>query len=103
MSRSWVRTPCRPGWCRSWTGCSGRTNLQRCDRTTMAYGLKARVPFLDRDVIELALSIPPDKMTARGVEEKKLLRDAFAGWLPEEILRLAASSSSAMDPGPRTS
>ncbi|MEU5996785.1 asparagine synthase (glutamine-hydrolyzing) [Streptomyces sp. NPDC047197] len=63
-------------------------NLQRCDRTTMAYGLEARVPFLDRDVIELALSIPPElKMTGPGIEEKKLLRDAFAGWLPEEILR----------------
>ncbi|MEV6248378.1 asparagine synthase (glutamine-hydrolyzing) [Streptomyces sp. NPDC051742] len=65
-----------------------RENLQRCDRTTMAYGMEARVPFLDRDVIELALSIPPEhKMTGPGVEEKKLLRDAFAGWLPEEILR----------------
>ncbi|MEV0262985.1 asparagine synthase (glutamine-hydrolyzing) [Streptomyces sp. NPDC050617] len=63
-------------------------NLQRCDRTTMAYGLEARVPFLDRDVIELALSIPPEhKMIGPGVEEKKLLRDAFAGWLPEKILR----------------
>ncbi|BCL28564.1 asparagine synthase (glutamine-hydrolyzing) [Streptomyces aurantiacus] len=63
-------------------------NLQRCDRTTMAYGLEARVPFLDRDVIELALSIPPEhKMIGPGAEEKKLLRDAFTGWLPEEILR----------------
>lgn len=63
-------------------------NLQRCDRTTMAYGMEARVPFLDRDVIELALSIPPEhKMIGPGIEEKKLLRDAFSGWLPEEILR----------------
>ncbi|MFH9197450.1 asparagine synthase-related protein [Streptomyces anulatus] len=43
---------------------------------------------MDRDVIELALSIPPEhKMTGPGIEEKKLLRDAFADWLPEEILR----------------
>ena len=63
-------------------------NLQRCDRTTMAFGMEARVPFLDRDVIELALSIPPEhKMLRPGVEEKKLLRDAFEGWLPESILR----------------
>ncbi|OZM74972.1 asparagine synthase (glutamine-hydrolyzing) [Amycolatopsis antarctica] len=63
-------------------------NLQRCDRTTMAYGMEARVPFLDRDVIEVALSIPPEhKMTGPGIEEKKLLRDAFAGWVPESILR----------------
>ena len=63
-------------------------NLQRCDRTTMAFGMEARVPFLDRDVIGLALSIPPEhKMLAPGREAKKLLRDAFEGWLPEEILR----------------
>lgn len=63
-------------------------NLQRCDRTTMAFGMEARVPFLDRDVIELALSIPPEhKMIGPGMEEKKLLRDAFEGWLPPEILR----------------
>ena len=64
-------------------------NLQRCDRTTMAFGMEARVPFLDRDVIEVALSIPPEhKMLLRlGIEEKKLLRDAFDGWLPESILR----------------
>lgn len=63
-------------------------NLQRCDRTTMAYGMEGRVPFLDRKVIEVAMTIPPEhKMIRAGVEEKKLLRDAFEGWLPEEILR----------------
>ncbi|WP_158881043.1 asparagine synthase (glutamine-hydrolyzing) [Amycolatopsis anabasis] len=62
-------------------------NLQRCDRTTMAFGMEARVPFLDRDVIELALSIPPEhKMIGPGVPEKKLLREAFEGWVPDEIL-----------------
>ncbi|HVV14183.1 asparagine synthase (glutamine-hydrolyzing) [Amycolatopsis sp.] len=63
-------------------------NLQRCDRTTMAFGMEARVPFLDRDVIELALSIPPEhKMLGPGRVEKQLLRDAFEGWLPDDILR----------------
>ncbi|WP_245901198.1 asparagine synthase (glutamine-hydrolyzing) [Prauserella shujinwangii] len=66
-------------------------NLQRCDRTTMAFGLEARVPFLDRDVIATALAIPPElKMVrpgARDTVEKQLLRDAFTGWLPEPILR----------------
>ncbi|MER8235123.1 asparagine synthase (glutamine-hydrolyzing) [Streptomyces sp. NPDC094049] len=63
-------------------------NLQRCDRTTMAFGLEARVPFLDQGVVELMLSIPPEYKTTRpGMAEKQLLRDAFTGWLPEEILR----------------
>ncbi|MFJ9564962.1 asparagine synthase (glutamine-hydrolyzing) [Streptomyces fuscichromogenes] len=62
-------------------------NLQRCDRTTMAFGLEARVPFMDRDVINLALSIPPEyKMIRSGVKEKQVLREAFAGWLPTQIL-----------------
>ncbi len=62
-------------------------NLQRCDRVTMAHGLEARVPFLDLEVIEVVLSVPagvkvptPDRM------EKDLLRRAFRGWVPEEIL-----------------
>jgi asparagine synthase (glutamine-hydrolysing) len=33
-------------------------NLQRCDRVTMAHGLEARVPFLDRQMIALALRLP---------------------------------------------
>ncbi|MBK1789299.1 asparagine synthase (glutamine-hydrolyzing) [Prauserella cavernicola] len=62
-------------------------NLQRCDRASMAFGLEAREPFLDRDVVELALSIPPEhKMIGPGIEEKKLLREAFEGWLPDSIL-----------------
>ena len=33
-------------------------NLQRCDRTTMNYGLEARVPFLDATVMEEMLAHP---------------------------------------------
>lgn len=34
-------------------------NLQRVDRVTMAHGLEARVPFLDVDVIDAAMAVPP--------------------------------------------
>jgi len=62
-------------------------NLQRCDRVTMAHGLEARVPFLDRQVIALALRLPGAwKVAAPGTPEKRLLREAFAGWLPDELL-----------------
>jgi asparagine synthase (glutamine-hydrolysing) len=62
-------------------------NLQRCDRVTMAYGLEARVPFLDRQVIAFAFGLPMAwKLSAPGELEKRLLRRAFAGWLPDEIL-----------------
>jgi asparagine synthase (glutamine-hydrolysing) len=59
-------------------------NLQRCDRVTMAHAVEARVPFLDRNVIAWALRIPPSEK--QGRPEKKLLREAFAGWLPDELL-----------------
>ena len=62
-------------------------NLQRCDRVTMAHGLEARVPFLDREVISWALRLPPEvKLTPPGRPEKAVLREAFAGWLPDELL-----------------
>jgi asparagine synthase (glutamine-hydrolysing) len=62
-------------------------NLQRCDRATMAHGLEARVPFLDREMIGLALRLHPErKLAGDGEAEKRLLREAFQGWLPDELL-----------------
>jgi asparagine synthase (glutamine-hydrolysing) len=62
-------------------------NLQRCDRVTMAHSLEARVPFLDREVIALALRLPAAwKVASDEVPEKRLLRQAFDGWLPHELL-----------------
>jgi asparagine synthase (glutamine-hydrolysing) len=62
-------------------------NLQRCDRVTMAHGLEARVPFLDTKVIDWALRLPASaKLAPPDVPEKRLLREAFAGWLPDELL-----------------
>jgi asparagine synthase (glutamine-hydrolysing) len=62
-------------------------NLQRCDRVTMAHGLEARVPFLDAQVIDWALRLPAEaKLAPAGEPEKRLLREAFTGWLPDELL-----------------
>jgi asparagine synthase (glutamine-hydrolysing) len=62
-------------------------NLQRCDRVTMAHGLEARVPFLDREVIHHALRLPAEwKLSCDGIPEKQLLREAFDGWLPHDLL-----------------
>lgn len=62
-------------------------NLQRADRVTMAHGLEARVPFLDREVIAFGLHLPAG-WKAAGPEqpEKRLLREAFEGWLPDALL-----------------
>lgn len=59
-------------------------NLQRVDRMSMAHGLEARVPFLDTNVVALALSIPPDLKLARGFH-KFILRRAASRVLSPEV------------------
>lgn len=61
--------------------------LQRVDRVTMAHGLEVQLPFLELDMIELGFSIPASwKRTDTGRPEKSILRQAFQGWLPDELL-----------------
>jgi asparagine synthase (glutamine-hydrolysing) len=53
----------------------------------MAFGLEARVPFLDREMIALALRIHPERKQPDDDQmEKQILREAFRGWLPDEFL-----------------
>ena len=71
-------------------------NLQRVDRITMAESLEARTPFLDRDLIDFAQSIPasfklrrtdPDAPEATGeTTEKWILRKACADLLPHDLV-----------------
>jgi len=58
--------------------------LHNGDIHTMRYGLEARVPFADRDLLALAASVPPS-IGLSGGTEKALLRNALRGILPEEI------------------
>ncbi|KAJ8314233.1 hypothetical protein KUTeg_008794 [Tegillarca granosa] len=63
-------------------------DVLRGDRTTAAWGLEIRVPFLDHQFSSYYLSLPPkDKIPQKGIE-KYLLRAAFdsEGLLPDEIL-----------------
>lgn len=59
--------------------------LVKADRATMAVGLEARSPFLDVDVLELALSLPSSMLIHRG-SMKWILREAYRDVLPPEIL-----------------
>ena len=54
------------------------------DAASMAYGLEARVPFLDHELVELCARIPPS-LKLRGLREKHILRRALAGALPDDI------------------
>ncbi|RME50881.1 MAG: asparagine synthase (glutamine-hydrolyzing) [Caldilineae bacterium] len=56
------------------------------DRTSMAHGLEVRVPFLDRDLVRFALSIPP-ALKIRRNQTKYIFRKAMAGILPEAAIR----------------
>ncbi len=61
--------------------------LQRVDRVTSDNAIEARIPFLDIDLVELALALPPGwKLTSESRPEKWLLRRAFEGWLPDDLL-----------------
>jgi asparagine synthase (glutamine-hydrolysing) len=55
------------------------------DRMSMAHGLESRVPLLDHPLVEFAATIPAD-VKFRDGHMKHLLRSAFAGTLPREIL-----------------
>lgn len=61
--------------------------LQRVDRVTGAQGIEPRLPFLDLDMVELAMALPPAwKLIGPDRPAKWLLRRAFDGWLPDEVL-----------------
>jgi asparagine synthase (glutamine-hydrolysing) len=55
------------------------------DRMLMAHSVEGRFPFLDREVMALAGSLP-DGYRLRGLEEKCVVREVARGLLPEEIL-----------------
>lgn len=58
----------------------------RANKSLSAWGVEGRVPFLDRDFLDIAMRINPQaKMCPGEVMEKKILRQAFADMLPEEI------------------
>jgi asparagine synthase (glutamine-hydrolysing) len=59
--------------------------LVKMDMATMAHSLEARSPFLDHRVAELAFSIPARQLLGRG-RTKAVLRDAYAGRVPSEVL-----------------
>lgn len=62
-----------------------QTLLDRTDRMCMFNGFEVRVPFCDYRVVEYAWNIPWEMKAYKG-REKGLLRYAFEGLLPEEVI-----------------
>jgi len=60
--------------------------LVKADRMSMAHSLEARVPFLDRRVVELARRMPT-RMRLRGLTSKHVLRTVMRDRLPPAVTR----------------
>ncbi|MGW0609434.1 N-acetylglutaminylglutamine amidotransferase [Streptomyces sp. NPDC002788] len=58
--------------------------VKRVDNMTMAWGLEARVPFLDHELVELAAACPPELKLADG--GKGVLKEAGRKLLPHEVV-----------------
>lgn len=59
--------------------------LMRVDKIAMSTSIEARVPFLDHELVEFAMSIPM-KVKLRGGRTKALLKRAVTGILPDNII-----------------
>ena len=58
--------------------------VKRVDNMTMAWGLEARVPFLDHQLVELAASMPPGLKLASG--GKHVLKSIARGRVPDAVI-----------------
>jgi asparagine synthase (glutamine-hydrolysing) len=59
--------------------------LTKMDRATMAFGIESRAPLLDQELWSFVAGVPRSWLLGRR-RGKLLLRDAYAGVLPEQIL-----------------
>ncbi len=58
----------------------------RANKSLAAWGIEGRVPFLDKEFIEVAMRLnPKDKMITQERMEKWVLRKAFEKYLPESV------------------
>ncbi len=59
----------------------------RANKSLSAWGVEGRVPFLDKEFLDVAMRTNPTaKMCPGKTMEKKIVREAFADMLPEEIV-----------------
>ena len=58
----------------------------RANKSLAAWGVEGRVPFLDKEFLDVAMTIDPSYKMCPGKEiEKKVVREAFSDMLPKEI------------------
>jgi asparagine synthase (glutamine-hydrolysing) len=76
----------RSQWLEMVTLLAGYILASQGDRMLMANSVEGRFPFLDREVVEFANALPA-RHKLLGLEEKYLLKRAFADLVPKEIIR----------------
>ncbi|MCB0728355.1 MAG: asparagine synthase B [Ignavibacteriae bacterium] len=68
----------------------GKLHLYDClraNKSLAAWGIEGRVPFLDKEFLDISMRLnPKDKMAGKDKMEKWILRKAFDEYLPDEIL-----------------
>lgn len=58
----------------------------RANKSLAAWGVEGRVPFLDKEFMDVAMRLnPKDKMCGNGKMEKHILREALGDYLPHEV------------------
>ena len=61
------------------------TFLEKVDKSTMANSIEVRVPFLDKELTEFALSLPAEMKVKKGIK-KYLLKKSLENLIPDKIL-----------------
>ena len=58
----------------------------RANKSLSAWGVEGRVPFLDKEFLDIAMRTNPEaKLCPGSTMEKKIVREAFADMLPKEV------------------
>jgi len=60
-------------------------NLAYTDKTSMAFGVEVRVPYIDNELVDFMSGVPPE-LKMKGTVRKYLMKLALRGLLPEQIL-----------------
>ena len=60
-------------------------NLAYTDKTSMAFGVEVRVPYLDNEIVDFMAAVPPE-LKMRGTTRKYLLKQALKGLVADRVL-----------------
>ena len=61
-------------------------DCNRANKSLAAWGVEGRVPFLDKEFMDVAMRLnPKDKMSAEGKMEKWIVRKAFEDYIPQSV------------------